>query len=119
MCVCVIRGRSEKGSNYCSVFVLPNHVPPTPSFPDQSFPPNPPTPPKLNHMLVFLDELPQVLILLFGIMSLHAGLDMASPGRELPLHIRGSSGLLICAAERDLRGRFKCKKITSKLTKTY
>lgn len=64
----------------------------------------------LNHPLVFLDELPRVLILLFGIMSLHAGLDMASPGRELLLHIRGSSGLLICAAERDLTGRFKCKK---------
>lgn len=46
--------------------------------------------------------LAQVLILLFGIMCLHAGLDMAFPGREPPLLISGSSGLLLCGAETEL-----------------
>lgn len=87
-------------------------------FPPQSIPPwlvllptsLTPPPPDLNHRLVFLAELPQVLILLFGIMSLHAGLDTASPGKELLLRICGSSGLLICGVERQLTQRFKSKK---------
>lgn len=130
MCVCVSLCVIRGPSNYCSFFVLPNHVPP-PTQP--RFPRHPPRPifsrlcrsplaclianisnppPNPNHRLVFLAALPQVLILLFGIMSPHAGLDMAYPGRELPLLICGSSGLLLCGAERELIRRcvrFKTK----------
>lgn len=105
--VCVIRGWSERRSNYCSFFVLRNHDPPPispqtpPSLPASVNPLwlvlLPLLTPQTKPRACFWCTLPQVLILLFVIMSRQTSpLDIADPGRELPLlavFIAGSFGL--------------------------